>query len=87
MTSKFKSTFNVSDDRYNIYDKLLAQLFTKFIKHKYTLDNIIPIVDNTIFTNNYIRIILEQLNNETDNTVAVFEYDLYLYNLDTYNKR
>ena len=88
MTSKFKSTFNVSDDSDDRYDKLLAQLFTKFIEHKYSSQKITPIINsNVIFKQDYIRTILEQLNNETDNTVAVFEYDLYLYNLDIILKK
>ena len=76
--SKFKTEFA---DTSSNYDKLLGGLLNKFTN--YTSQNIAEIQNSNIFTNDYISTILTQLNNEKDNTVAVFEYDLYLYNLDT----
>jgi hypothetical protein len=84
MSSKFKTEFTDSD---NTYDKLLAKLFNKFITYKHTSQQITNITNENSFDNNYITPILDQLNNENDNTVAVFEYDLFLYNLDTILKK
>ena len=84
LTSKFKSTFTDSDNK---YDKLLAKLFNKFIEHKHTNSDIQNINYENIFNQDYITPILDQLNNENNNTVAVFEYDLFLYNLDTILKK
>lgn len=62
------------------YDTLLLELFKKFAKPGAGITNI---SNNLSFEKNYIETIIEQINTEDKNTIAVFEYDLFLYNLDS----
>ena len=61
-------------------EKFLATLFKKYIE---TLTD--GEADNTItpsIDDDYVKNIIAQINTEEGNTIAIFEYDLYLYNLD-----
>lgn len=61
-------------------EKFLATLFKKYID-TFTDGE----ADNTItpsIDDDYVKNIIAQINTEEGNTIAIFEYDLYLYNLD-----
>lgn len=80
LIKQFKATIGQNEAEDENEGKFLATLFTKYID---TLND--SETDNTItpsIDDEYVKNIIAQINTEEGNTIAIFEYDLYLYNLD-----
>ena len=67
-------------------DNLLLTLFKKFLNNNEEKVSTVS-TQNSFNTTEYIETIIGQINKEEKNTVAVFKYDLYLYNLDSILKK
>ena len=79
LIKQFKAKIGQDEDENE--GKFLATLFKKYID---TLND--SETDTTTFNpsidNDYVKNIIAQINTEEGNTIAIFEYNLYLYNLD-----
>jgi hypothetical protein len=61
-------------------DKNLIILFKNYIKKS----NSEPIILNTVLETNYAEILSEQINTENNNKIAIFRYNLILYNINNF---